>query len=68
MVTQYLATIPEKELRTPTCVWVQELREIVQSDPHGRAERWLAENDEALRSPNDFVERHGLPLARHRRF
>lgn len=31
-------------------------------------ERWLAENDEALRSSNDFVERHGLPLARYRRF
>lgn len=45
-----------------------EMAETVQSDPRGMAERWLAENDEALRNSNDFVERHGLPLARYRRF
>ncbi|NLC36469.1 MAG: type II toxin-antitoxin system CcdA family antitoxin [Alcaligenaceae bacterium] len=45
-----------------------EMAEAVQSDPRGMAERWLAENDEALRSSNDFVEKHGLPLAKYRRF
>ncbi|HMK68222.1 MAG TPA: type II toxin-antitoxin system CcdA family antitoxin [Stellaceae bacterium] len=33
-----------------------------------RAQRWLAENSEALHSSNDYVEREGLPLARYRRF
>lgn len=33
-----------------------------------RAELWLAENRQALDSSNAFVERHGLPLARYRRF
>jgi len=33
-----------------------------------RAQRWLAENEEALNSSNDYIERHGLPLARYRMF
>jgi antitoxin CcdA len=33
---------------------------------HG--ELWLAANREALESSNAYVERHGLPLARHRNF
>jgi len=33
-----------------------------------RAVLWLAENLEALESSNEFVEQHGLPLARYRRF
>lgn len=33
-----------------------------------RAEKWLAENREALDSSNAFAEQHGLPLARHRNF
>jgi antitoxin CcdA len=33
-----------------------------------RAEKWLAENQEALDSSNAFVEQHGLPLARYRNF
>jgi antitoxin CcdA len=33
-----------------------------------RAARWLEENREAIESSNAFVERHGLPLARYRRF
>lgn len=33
-----------------------------------RAERWLEENKQALESSNLFVERRGLPLARHRQF
>ena len=33
-----------------------------------RADRWLAENAEALASSNAWVERHGLPLAQYRSF
>lgn len=33
-----------------------------------RASLWLQENRQALESSNAFVERHGLPLARHRNF
>ncbi|MGZ8312753.1 MAG: type II toxin-antitoxin system CcdA family antitoxin [Allosphingosinicella sp.] len=33
-----------------------------------RAAAWLAQNMPALDSSNAFVERSGLPLARHRRF
>ena len=33
-----------------------------------RARRWLEENKAALDSSNAYVERHGLPLARHRQF
>ena len=33
-----------------------------------RAERWLEENRHALESSNRFVEKSGLPLARHRQF
>jgi len=33
-----------------------------------KSARWLAENAEALRSSNEFVERNGLPLVRYRRF
>lgn len=30
--------------------------------------RWLAENADAIRSHNEWVEKNGLPLARHRLF
>lgn len=33
-----------------------------------RAERWLADNREAVESSNAYVEEHGLPLARYRGF
>lgn len=33
-----------------------------------RGERWLAENRAALEASNDYVEQHGLPLARYRQF
>lgn len=45
-----------------------DMAETSQSNPRNMTERWLLENDEALRSSNDFVERHGLPLAKYRRF
>ena len=31
-------------------------------------QRWLEENRSAIDSSNAYVEKHGLPLARHRRF
>ncbi|MBV8399956.1 MAG: type II toxin-antitoxin system CcdA family antitoxin [Acetobacteraceae bacterium] len=33
-----------------------------------RAELWLQENREAIQSSNEYVEKHGLPLARYRMF
>ena len=33
-----------------------------------RGERWLAENRAAIEASNDYVEQHGLPLARYRQF
>lgn len=33
-----------------------------------RAELWLQENAAAIRSSNEFVEKHGLPLAKYRMF
>jgi hypothetical protein len=33
-----------------------------------KEERWVAENQMALESSNEFVARRGLPLAKHRAF
>lgn len=33
-----------------------------------RAEKWIDENWDAIQSSNDYVEKHGLPLARFRQF
>ena len=33
-----------------------------------RAEQWREDNRDALASSNDYVERHGLPLAEFRQF
>jgi antitoxin CcdA len=33
-----------------------------------RRRRWLEENREAIESSNEYVERHGLPLAQFRQF
>jgi antitoxin CcdA len=33
-----------------------------------KARKWREENAESLDSSNDYVERHGLPLARFRQF
>lgn len=41
---------------------------VAQAIAQRRAERWLAENQEALASSNAYVEVHGLPLSRHREF
>ena len=33
-----------------------------------RARRWKEENREAIQSMNEYVEEHGLPLAKYRQF
>jgi antitoxin CcdA len=33
-----------------------------------RERRWLEENAEAIKSQNEWIEKHGLPLARYRMF
>jgi antitoxin CcdA len=33
-----------------------------------KAQQWKAENEQALRSSNDYVETHGLPLDSFRQF
>ena len=33
-----------------------------------RAERWIEENRDAIEYWNQYVEEHGLPLARYRQF
>lgn len=43
-------------------------RGLAQAVAEKRGERWLAENKAALDSSNEYVEKNGLPLARHRRF
>lgn len=41
------------------------LREAVRAR---KAEKWLEDNRAALQSSNDWVEKHGLPLADYRQF
>ena len=33
-----------------------------------REAKWVEENWKAIQSSNDYVEKHGLPLARYRQF
>ncbi len=41
------------------------LREAVRA---AKAAQWQADNRAALQSSNDWVEKHGLPLAEYRQF
>ncbi|MGF1561096.1 MAG: type II toxin-antitoxin system CcdA family antitoxin [Geminicoccaceae bacterium] len=41
---------------------------IARAVADARARAWIEENRGALASSNRHVERHGLPLARHRQF
>ncbi|MEK1928210.1 MAG: type II toxin-antitoxin system CcdA family antitoxin [Pararhizobium sp.] len=34
----------------------------------GRERLWRLENAEAIRQENEYVEKHGLPLAKYRQF
>jgi antitoxin CcdA len=35
---------------------------------HAKAAQWKSENTSALKSSNDYVEEHGLPLETYRQF
>ncbi|WP_397474197.1 type II toxin-antitoxin system CcdA family antitoxin [Pusillimonas sp.] len=41
---------------------------VAQAISRRRSELWLAENQEAIDSSNAFIEKYGLPLAKHRMF
>lgn len=41
---------------------------IAEAVRRSQRERWLEHNSAALRSSNEYVKTHGLPLARHRKF
>lgn len=43
-------------------------RGLVEEVRQARAAEWLASNREALDWSNAYVEKHGIPLARHRKF
>ena len=43
-------------------------RGLAQEVAAARQTRWLEDNAAALDGVNAFVEQHGLPLARHRKF
>lgn len=41
---------------------------IAEAVKHYKKDLWLEENADAIASSNDYVEKHGLPLAKYRRF
>lgn len=41
---------------------------VAQAVARARGERWFVENQDAIESSNNFVEKHGLPLAKYRMF
>jgi antitoxin CcdA len=43
-------------------------RGLAEQVAESRAAKWLEENGAAIQSSNTYVEGHGVPLARHRRF
>jgi antitoxin CcdA len=43
-------------------------RGLIEEIADVKAKRWLEENREAIASWNDYVETHGLPLAKYRQF
>jgi antitoxin CcdA len=43
-------------------------RGLAQQIAEERGKRWLADNRDAIAASNQYVERHGVPLARFRRF
>jgi antitoxin CcdA len=43
-------------------------RGLAQAVMEKRAELWLQENKAALDSSNEYIAKHGLPLARYRQF
>ena len=43
-------------------------RGVAQAVAEKQAEAWLRDNQDALESSNAFVDKYGLPLAKHRPF
>jgi antitoxin CcdA len=43
-------------------------RGLVQEIAKTKAAQWRADNADALASSNDWVAKHGIPLADHRKF
>jgi antitoxin CcdA len=43
-------------------------RGLAQQISEERGKQWLKENRDAIAASNNYVERHGLPLARFRQF
>ncbi|MCM2401406.1 type II toxin-antitoxin system CcdA family antitoxin [Rhizobium sp. S153] len=41
---------------------------IAQAIKAEKERRWRIENADAIRAANEYVEKHGLPLARYRQF
>jgi antitoxin CcdA len=41
---------------------------IAQAIKEKKTEQWLIENKDAIESANEYVRKHGLPLAQFRRF
>lgn len=41
---------------------------IAEAVMRSKRERWQQANKDALKSSNEYVESHGLPLSRHRQF
>ncbi len=41
---------------------------LVKAISEEKSRQWLEENREAIESSNEYVERHGLPLAKYRLF
>ncbi len=43
-------------------------RGLVEQIAEERGRRWLEENRDAIKASNDYIEKHGVPLARFRQF
>lgn len=41
---------------------------LMQAVKQAKAEQWLSENKQAVKSSNEYVDEFGLPLLRHRNF
>ena len=49
----------------PDAIAARALKDAVTAE---KARRWLEENREAVVAHNEWIEKHGVPLAKHRMF
>lgn len=49
----------------PDAIAAKALRDAIRAE---KERRWLEENREAIQAHNDWVEKHGVPLAKYRMF